>query len=112
MEQNPYQAPPEGESEAASSVEPWRKFTIGAAVVTVVAFLGFFALLVANSALTITGVPRHVFAMLASLLCLTVPLGMLAWTFGSVFLLRVRRREHSDSSLSRDPPLVPRSGID
>ena len=98
MEQNPYQAPPKAESAAASSVEPWRKFTIAAATFTVVAVLGFLVMSAVDYLVVLANVGNYWAVVFANLLCVTAFLGLLAWTFGSVFLLRARRRERSDSS--------------
>jgi uncharacterized SAM-binding protein YcdF (DUF218 family) len=101
MEQNPYQTPPEGESAAASTVEPWRKFTIAAAIVTVVASFGIVALVLVNFLLYSVERPSYLFldilSSAGSFLCLTAFIGLIAWIFCSVFLLRARRRESADS---------------
>ena len=101
MEQNPYSAPPEGESAVASTVEPWRKFTIAAALVTVVASVGIVIMVLVNFLLFPLGNPSYlwvdILSTLGSFFCLAAPLGLLAWIFGSVFLLRARRRESADS---------------
>ena len=102
MDHNPYLAPAECESTAVSTVEPWRKFTIAAAIVTVVSSLGIVVMVLVNFLLFPLGNPSYlwvdILSALGTFLCLAAPLGLLAWTFGSVFLLRARRRERSDSS--------------
>jgi len=102
MEQNPYQAPPQGESAAALTVEPWRKFTIAAVIATVVASLGIVVMMSLNFLLFPLGNPSYpwvdILSTVGSFLCLAAPLALLAWTFGSVFLLRARRRERTDST--------------